>query len=923
MKDWSIRKQIILMAMLPALFTSCVLIAYFTYSQLQQISDNLNSQALSIVSQIAPTAEYAIFSGNTKELEYNLQQVINNQDITRINIINKSGETILSLRDDNENAPENNIYNLFFTDIELTFRQDIVSRNLPLADYDNGLMPVDEKDSQVIGTVELQVSNHYSNKKKAVTLTKSSLITLGIMILIAMIALRVSRRISRPIQKLTEAVKKIAAGHLETKLDIDAPAELGILEKYVNQMAQELKINQEDLEARIDEYTDELQQTLEELEIRNAQLDITKSDALQASSAKSEFLANMSHEIRTPLSGILGFTELLEASELSETQRDYINIISDSSRNLLSIIEEILDISKIESGKLDIVTSDCDLIEVMDNVISILSPVSTNKNIELIYNFDNDTPLVVLADAFRLQQILTNLIGNAIKFTQEGYIYIVVEPDPDQQDYIRFSITDTGIGLSDSEQSKLFSAFTQADYSITRKFGGTGLGLTISRKLIHLMGGDIGFNSQLEKGSTFWITLPDKPSPNPKAAEPGFDNRPAALLFDSLPQSQAALQSMLRSWGLAIHCSATTDIDPADLQAHELFIFAITYHDDLSRIKRLVQIIKAETPSAKIISISSITDSAFLTELKQAGIDETISRHAKRKHIYSLIDSTLSDVIVPQPTVIDSSTSSLDIDPDATDLHVLVVDDNHINLKLASILLNNKGFNTSTASSGEQAISMVEQQDFDFILMDLNMPDMDGYETTRIIRQRNNEPRPTIIALTANLLSHEKDKALDAGMDAVQIKPINEELLQSLLSQHRNIKNRTDDEVPAPDTVADDTTVFSAEQAIQLSSNNIELAKNMTKMFIAGLAEQCQAINTSYENRQLPELKREVHKLNGATRYCAVPALRKLVIACEAAIEKTDLDRLDSLVLQIQHQVDTLLATDIDSLFDEYLTQVS
>ena len=268
------------------------------------------------------------------------------------------------------------------------------------------------------------------------------------MLLSSLLASRSSRQISRPVQLLTQTVKKITAGEFDSHIMHDAPGELAILESCVNSMADELRVAQTGMESRINEFTQELQQTLEELEIRNAELDITRFNAMQASKAKSEFLANMSHEIRTPLSGIMGFTELLTNTDLDSHQMDYARTIHKSAISLLTIIDDILDLSKIESGKLDITLTKCNVIDIIEDVIDLLAPIAYEKNIELFYYLDADVPHIIESDPVRVRQVLLNLVGNAVKFTLNGYVYLnIVLDDLSNTKRIKFTVADTGIGM--------------------------------------------------------------------------------------------------------------------------------------------------------------------------------------------------------------------------------------------------------------------------------------------------------------------------------------------------------------------------------------------------------------------------------------------------------------------------------------------
>ena len=558
MKQWGIKKQVLVLTLLPALFIALTLTVYFTLSQLSYINKSLNRHGKTISSQISPAAEYAVFSGNIDSLRSTLNRALmNDKDVINITITDGDHNILLSLT---ENPPQKRFpgifYRLLSEDQSLRFQQPIITEQLEIGDFDEepSPNPNETTPSRTIGYVDLFLTTQHSTEQKIRSLLQGGLITLVILALSALLASRISRHISLPVQLLTQTVKKISAGDYQTRVDQDAPGELAILESCVNSMADELRMAQTEMESRIDEFTQELQQTLEELEIRNAELDITRLNAMQASKAKSEFLANMSHEIRTPLSGIMGFTELLLSTDLNSQQKDYASTIHKSATSLLTIIGDILDLSKIESGKLDITLTRCNIIDIIEDVIDLLAPIAYEKNIELLYHLDERVPHIIESDPVRIRQVLLNLVGNAVKFTLNGYVFLTIDSSPsDDSCQIKFTVADTGIGMDQESKQKLFSAFTQADTSITRNFGGTGLGLVISRKLVLLMQGEIGFDSTHGKGSTFWFTVPVKvieTSSEPINSE--LTGKHIALIDDHI-LCRRALSSMMQQWGCIVY----------------------------------------------------------------------------------------------------------------------------------------------------------------------------------------------------------------------------------------------------------------------------------------------------------------------------------------------------------------------------------
>lgn len=917
MKQWGIRQQVLILTLLPALFIALALTVYFTYSQLSYITNTLNRHGQTIVGQISPAAEYAVFSGNINSLRSLLKQALtNDKNVIRITVTNDKGVVLLSLAENPSSRIYPDIfYRLLADNTQLHFRDPIITEQLEVDDFDENLL-LDSSSSttvKTIGFVDLYLTTQYSAEQKIQSLIRGTLITIAILVFSAILASRISRQISRPIQMLTETVKKISAGEYDTQIKYDAPGELAILESCVNIMADELRVAQSGMESRINEFTQELQQTLEELEIRNAELDITRFNAMQASKAKSEFLANMSHEIRTPLSGIMGFTELLINTNLDAHQRDYARTIHKSANNLLTIIDDILDLSKIESGKLEITLTQYNIVDIIEDVIDLLAPIAYEKNIELIYNIDWNVPHIIESDPVRVRQILLNLVGNAVKFTLNGYVYLNVEADVQfNEANLKFTVADTGIGMDQDSKQTLFTAFTQADTSITRKFGGTGLGLVISRKLVLLMNGEIGFDSTFGEGSTFWFTVPASII-NQKSEELSEELAGKHIgLIDEHILCRRALKSMFEQWG----CKVTeytlnrclTDPQFADHDQIHIIVVGISrkYMQQLDKYSSCLGRLREHAPVMTVVSTRSHTE---LGNVSTSGFSSLTFRTARRPQIQqSMIDclqNQTSSIITDNDETLPST--SVPFNPS---LRVLVVDDNDINLRLAEIILKKNNYDVTTICSGEESIELVRYNKYDLIFMDLHMPGLDGYETANRIRLlEDDEHRPVIIALTANAMPQEIDRIESCGMDDVLIKPISEQLICDIISKWFSVPSAKVEHQTEPQTEDDIAEIFSIDDARKLANGNEELAMELFTMLIDELPEQRRGILQAQEQNDLQMLREVTHKLNGASRCCGTPALRHAANSLENSITRGENN--DSV-----NEKTELLLTEIDRLLE-------
>ena len=629
--------------------------------------------------------------------------------------------------------------------------------------------------SDELGKVRLGYTTQYLQRE----ILRSTIIDLlsGIVVtclLTGSMAFLFRSEISNPLQELDELAQSLARGELDHRAVITRKNEFGKLQLAFNTMAEQL------------------QQTLNGIQE-------ARDNAVKAAQAKSEFLATMSHEIRTPMNAVIGMTGLLLDTELTLEQRDFANTIRSSGDALLTIINDILDFSKIESSMLELEEQPFPVRQCVEESFDILLSKAAEKNLELSYKINRDVPEMIIGDITRLRQVLVNLLSNAIKFTQEGEVFATVSLVATQSKLldhsnskieceIEFSVRDTGIGIPTDKMSRLFQPFSQVDSSITRKYGGTGLGLVICKQLVELMGGRIWVESEVGAGTTFSFTIKVEPSAI-------SDQRHSAMLKDELmqkkalivddnPINQEILASQIKAWGMQswiatsgaealVLLEQNQDVDIAilDMQMPEL--------DGLSLAQKIHAM--PDWQDLPLIMLTSIGKHAVDSQQIKIHFSAFLNKPVKQ----SLLFNSLVEVLSDEPTKVryqDSHQPEIDYHlAERLPLKILVAEDNAINQKLALLLLERMGYRADIVANGIEAIDALKRQSYDVVLMDVHMPEMDGLAATRKICELWHDERPQIVAMTANAMHGDREQCLQAGMDSYVSKPIRvNELIQAL-----------------------------------------------------------------------------------------------------------------------------------------------
>ncbi len=914
MTKLGLRDSVLTLTLIPTVIIGLLLGGYFTVNRYIELDEILYQQGATISEPLAIALEQPLLDKN-KVLLNRLISFTHNRhspSIKSIAIFDTNNELLMTSnyhRSFDELINQTSLESLKVTKIEsskdiITFYTPIIGHSSPNTQWDSSAFQT------TLGTVILQL-----NKDKAVIGQQRALLVSGIVIILSLVlaaimAFKLSRMFMTPLNKLVLATDKLVEGKRSTGLTDTMLGEFDILREGLNTIADTMVMQKDEMQKNIDQATSDYRETLEQYETQNIQLTMAKKEAQDANRVKSDFLAKMSHELRTPLNGVMGFTRQLYKTPLNKHQKDYLDTIMLSANSLMTIISDILDFSKLEAGAMELESIQFQLRDAVNEVMTLLAPSAHEKQLELSIYINPQVPDDLTGDPTRFKQVLINLLSNAIKFTEQGSIKVDISYRllDEESASVLVSVTDTGVGIPMDKQDSLFTPFGQADSSITRKFGGTGLGLIITKHIVEAMNGRISLNSAPGNGTCFTFNsvfrLPNHVFTNDLPSKSLIGKR--ILYLEPHEHTHHAVLSLLTEW--------QANVTPCFNEASFLSAIENTQTKfDICLIGHMASVDHMQLLKGYVKTVRDSTDYLYL-------MLNTVSHNMREAFIGSGADACLSKPlnhrklceVLAAPYRLDHPVHNIEqSEQKLLPLKVLVVDDNDANLKLICTLLDEQVEVIDTAHNGSQAYSLSKSHKYDVIFMDIQMPIMDGITACKLIQESSlNEDTP-IIAVTAHALHSEKEQLLKDGFKGYLTKPIDEDTLKQIISDHSPQtpinRDKSKNEIPQSPAPFESSRI-DWPLALQRAGGKNELALEMLNMLLLSVPETLNLLTKAIDDEDCEQVLSIVHKFHGACCYTGVPKLKSLAETIETSLKnECVLENVEPELFELQDELENLL----------------